>query len=445
MLPLALSLAVSATAAVAGAAYTTWPLPLASTHVRAGTSIAADATGLVVVGAPSVRTGAASTNGTAEVFDCTAAPCRSIALLAFDPRVVEATGEPTFPGYIAEFGAAAAVQAPRVVIGVPGVGMAFVYTCDVSTGACTAEIDGLYSLTSISPLTQGDRFGSAVGMAGSGGLLAVVGAFNRTDDFAGPIGGTAYSFVCSPGSSCDVNTEAGVVPPFGAAYDCFGQALAVNAGGVAVFGAPGVNASQGAVLVTSCTAASYCDTEFTATLVGRTGPVGGGDRFGAAVAVDPLNHVAVGAPGAGSVRVYECTVTVADSALAACSAAILIQFDGNVTASEFGAAVAIYGATVAVGAPGADNGNGTVYIYACDYGVDARNCTLVDTLVSSADVVGSRFGSSLAFLNQTALLIGGPASGLNGSLIGTATLAVGTHTHTPSAEREYREWARRCQ
>ncbi len=128
-----------------------------------------------------------------------------------------------------------------------------------------------------------------------------------------------------------------------------------------------------------------------------------GDRFGASVAYDG-NWLVVGSPGAGEAYVYGATFTAQE---------LLISDGLDNAGDEFGKAVVIDGSRIAVGAPGADiNGtnNGRVRIFGMNAGSWSQTASIDSVKVRSITGIsanGSDFGAALA-LEGDRLVIGAP-------------------------------------
>jgi hypothetical protein len=135
-----------------------------------------------------------------------------------------------------------------------------------------------------------------------------------------------------------------------------------------------------------------------------------GDRFGSAVAGAP-DLIAVGAPGddrqgtaAGAVHLFS------PSGESWSEEAVLVDEEGR-PGDSFGAALAVNGDLLAVGAPGRDEDGswaGAVYVYVRDGPAWRR----VATLFAPDAATGSRFGTSVAFVGADLLAVG--ASGHDG-------------------------------
>jgi len=138
-----------------------------------------------------------------------------------------------------------------------------------------------------------------------------------------------------------------------------------------------------------------------------------GDEFGTAVAAAP-DFLAVGAPGddrqgsaAGAVHFFVPTAEGWGEA------GVLTAADPR-SGDRFGAALALTGDLLAVGAPGRDQGGsaaGSVYLYRRD----GSAWQPVAALFAPDGAAGSRFGTSVAFVDPGRLAIG--ASGHDGNAV----------------------------
>lgn len=233
----------------------------------------------------------------------------------------------------ARFGAAVAVMADPalIVVGAPGASggpdLADAGAAHVFVTADGGWLEG--QVLAVRNPGRGDGFGAAVAVSGD---AVVVGAPGRASG-ASTAAGAVYRFASQDGRWVETRVLAPGTPVTGAA---FGHALAVD-GGVMVVGAPG----DGAAYVYHGLEDAIPDARLTLD--------GAAAAFGASVAVDG-DLVVVGAPGLenaarGAAAVYgrrDATWTLATT-LAPRTAR-----DGD----RFGAAVAVSGLHIAVGAPG---------------------------------------------------------------------------------------------
>jgi len=136
----------------------------------------------------------------------------------------------------------------------------------------------------------------------------------------------------------------------------------------------------------------------------KPGTRSAGDRFGASLAWDG-NWLVVGAPGAGEVHVFNPSYIATQ--------ALLITDGSGSAGNAFGQSVALSGGRIAVGAPGADiNGtdNGRVYIFEENAGSWSQTASVDSgkvSLITGKTANGSDFGAALA-LQGNRLVIGAP-------------------------------------
>ncbi len=183
-----------------------------------------------------------------------------------------------------------------------------------------------------------------------------------------------------------------IIASDGTVGDQFGAAVAPGAGFLVV-GAPATDSARGAVYVFRQDAGGWME-------AGRlTAPDGmAGDRFGAALAVSG-DRLVVGAPGraeeAGAAYVFRRVVGTwsHEAALVA----------GVEASASLGAAVALDGDLALAGAPGDGDVPGAVYAF---HGAGG-SWTPGQTLVPSGDAPGARFGSALA-VSGGVVLVGAP-------------------------------------
>ncbi len=135
---------------------------------------------------------------------------------------------------------------------------------------------------------------------------------------------------------------------------------------------------------------------------GLLGPKDGrlGDGFGTALTVDG-NLLAIGAPGAeagGAVYVYERTGN-------AWTQRARLTGTGGAAADRFGAAVALKGTVLLVGAPGRDGERGAVVVFS--RGKSAAQWTSREVIQGSGTAANDWFGAALSFDGRRAL-VGAP-------------------------------------
>lgn len=194
----------------------------------------------------------------------------------------------------------------------------------------------------------------------------------------------------------------------------FGYAVALGAG-TAVIGAPNGRGGNGYVFVLRRLLSGWQEVQ-RLTAIGLYVR-----RFGAAVAVSG-NRIVVGAPLTNTVEVFEL---VGESAYNVDS-----TFPVPVERySGFGFAVAVSNRTVVVGAPGARNGTGAVFVYEDRDG----GLTTEHELVAPDLRTGDHFGAAVA-IEGDHVIVGAPGLGVSNSpLVEPAPLEVGTIAGTGNA------------
>ncbi|MEM9836828.1 MAG: FG-GAP repeat protein [Bacteroidota bacterium] len=246
------------------------------------------------------------------------------------------------------FGTAVAMSGDLAIVGAsgsssaaPDAGVAYIFTCDDNGPSETQQLTA-------NDAAEDDAFGAAVAILGD---YAIVGA-----PFGNGETGAAYIFQ----RSGNVWTQqAKLTASDGAALDQFGASVAVS-NDYAIVGAPVDDTSQGAVYVFQRTGVNWTEQ---AKLTASDGAVL--DQFGQSVGIAG-NYIIVGAgrddtagSDAGSAYIFNLVANtwVEEAELTASDAA---QGD------RFGAAVAISGEYVIIGAPrNDDNGNdaGSAYLF----------------------------------------------------------------------------------
>lgn len=324
--------------------------PAGAAGDRFGAAVAIDGT-TAVIGAPGTVSGGYAT-GAAYVF---------VGWGSKWSQLTELTASDGAAGD--QFGAAVALSGPTAVIGAPdrngSTGAAYVFTGEQAASSASALSGGAWeqeAALSASDGVAGDEFGAAVAVSGAS---AVIGAPHRDAQ-----DGAAYVFA---GSRSGWAQRAELGHPGAAAGDQFGAAVAVS-GATAVVGAPETvvgGVYTGAAYVFGASGSTWSSR---ATLNDPT-PVCGffptcAIEFGAAVAVSGTRAL-VGAPGettqylppggapSGAAYLFSAASGWSQDAQ-------LVASDG-VNGDEFGAAVAMSGATAVIGAPGANNSAGTAY------------------------------------------------------------------------------------
>jgi hypothetical protein len=406
----------------------------------------------VVVGAPGDGSFA---DGGAYVFD----------LAGVTPTVpVAVLTNPAPSGGSGEFGSAVAMAGTRAVVGdpafaspLPGTGRAYVY--DVASATPTVPV---HTLPNPTPAGN-DGFGLSVAISGS---RVVVG--EPADDAAGAETGSVHVYdVTTATPTVPVRTLTDATPAagerFGGAVAISGTRVAVgvpldaavfaNAGGVRVFDL--ASASPGMAVLTRFNPTPSAQDSFgiavaiagTRLLVGAPGDDGGlldsgsaylyqlgddspptplpalhhnvpNDTFGTAVAMSgtrmavgiPLADATGGPPEAGEVRIYDTTNTGPPVP------AVTLPNPTPATFDQFGAAVAMDGTRVVVGAFRDNFVQGSAYVFDLASGTPA---VPVAVLNNPAPLSGDFFGQAVA-ISGTRVVVGAPGDDAAGSDSGSA-------------------------
>jgi hypothetical protein len=243
------------------------------------------------------------------------------------------------------FGNAVALSGNALVAGAPGrnggMGGAYVYTLN-------GTVWGQLPVITAGDGQSGDGFGSAVGLD-SGNL--VIGSPNATT-LVNAATGAAYVYALSGGAWSPVTKLAAVD---GQSYDQFGFAVAI-VGGLIAIGSPSGNGGAGAVYTFAQSAGAWTpQAELTAWDVAGSP----GDQFGAALALSGSTLV-VGDYGKDTYTGQVYLFALGNSGWSLTTT--LTAPDGQ-PLDEFGTTVAISGSSIAIGAPNAADGNGTLYAY----------------------------------------------------------------------------------
>jgi hypothetical protein len=410
----------------------------------------------VVVGAW-MMDGVSENAGRAYVYDLSSGEPEEPALVLENPAPAP---DDNFGAGVAIAGSRLAVSASRDNLGAPNAGRVFVY--DLQSGTPESPVHSL----SLPDAEENDCFGNALAMAGNylavgaetddtsainagrvviydlsgtqpsepwlilsqpeaqpngyfGTALGltpdhlVVGAYR--DDSAAENAGTCYVYHLSGGNP---GTPVGTPDkPLPAVADYFGNAVAISGNTVLV---AALHDDRGD-LESGCTyiydLASPTPDTFAFAL---DNPVSGSlDRFGSAVAIDG-NIVAIGSPGSDAGASGAGRVSVHDlSASKPTGIMVSLEDPDPEVDGGFGAAVAVSGSKVVVGAPGDDDGaedSGRVYVY--EIGVlPVTAATAV--LPNPAPSAGDRFGQSVA-VSGDIVVVGAEADDTGGEDSGIA-------------------------
>lgn len=290
------------------------------------------------------------------------------------------------PGDGDQFGSAVAIAGNYVVVGTPfddaGASDAgAVHLFDIVTGDFIRTVQHPAA-------AAGDQFGVSVGLSGD---QLLVGAASADEATNGADAGRAFLFSAATGSL--VSTINNPSPQAG---DAFGADVAISSSGY-VIGSPGDDTGA-------------TDSGLTFLYNSTTGPAGvaipnptlqAQSAFGSAVAIAGDWYV-VGSPGddrvatnSGEVHVYSAT-----------NGTLLREYfaPANSTDAAFGAAVAVSGNILAVGAPGLQVGGvnaGAVMLFDLSSGLFLR------TIENPTPAAGDLFGKSLSFEGNR-LVVGAP-------------------------------------
>jgi hypothetical protein len=273
----------------------------------------------------------------------------------------------------ANFGASLAVSGDIVVVGAPGANQARVYRLTGTT------------------LTEVTSFAGGVGVNAIG--LAVAAAPGVV--FAG--GADALVYRTGSGTTWSAQFTIGPSDP---ARVAFGASLAAS-GGQLLVGDPGQTGGFGAVYIGAESSGSWGVTN----KLSVPGAIG----FGAAVALRTPTTAIIGAPGTpfgpssavGNVRVWSTTGSGTELQS-------LVPVP-PITGENFGAALAAAGATVLVGAPAetaSGSEAGAVYAYRCQ-AAGFNPCAFGQRVQAAGGAPGDRFGAALA-IDGDLVAIGAP-------------------------------------
>ena len=216
---------------------------------------------------------------------------------------------------------------------------------------------------------------------------------------------------CAAAQPCELSSPTPIVPASAPTGALFGASLAADAGTL-VIGAPGDPAAginAGAVHITSCTTLGCAQTQRI------TGPTTGlFDQLGAAVAISGSIIIA-GAPSGDplGVRTGSATVFERDGGVWSATATLIPSTLGAFAGA--GTAVAVHGSTAVVSAPG-DTATGSVFVFArSSNGSWTQSARLVPTQP------GTGFGAAVA-LEGDLLAVGAPTAAPGGIASGAVML-----------------------
>ena len=185
----------------------------------------------------------------------------------------------------------------------------------------------------------------------------------------------------------------------GASTDQFGASISISADNVAI-GAPGASSNAGAVYIFNGSGASWTQSAM------LTEPgAAAGDKFGYAVGMDGLRLV-IGAPNKNfnaKTEVGTAYLYSSDGTNWNLNTNISLPPGQQHDGSHIGAAVALSGANLLVGAPDDSKGSHTLAGNVFDFVCNGTNCTRAQRLAPTP-IDNAHLGSSLTILNNTALV-----------------------------------------
>ncbi len=321
---------------------------------RAGFSVAVPSdAGVILYGGP----GGADVEGAAYVNRASA--------LSSNPRVLTA-GDGAAGD---EFGYSVAISGDEqtIVIGAPGdgdaAGSAYVFTRSGATWGSGSQSSSVKLTAASADADDDDRFGASVSVSADGSHIAV----GAPGDESGK--GAAYVFTKPSGNWATTSSSDKLTLGTGAADgDAFGTSVSISGNdNTLIAGAPGADKAAGAarVFVASGSPLDWS----AATAYALTNARGGeGDRFGFAVSASgDGDEIAIGAPsdihgGTGEAHVFIKGTAWSERTQPTAS----LRPTDRAYGDQFGRAVAIGsdGTSVAIGAPMARNGNGSLYKFA---------------------------------------------------------------------------------
>jgi hypothetical protein len=261
--------------------------------------------------------------------------------------------------------------------------------CLLAVSVLTASANAAQFKLTASDAAEADEFGFSVAVSGD---VAVVGA--RFDDDLGFSSGSAYVFRRVGGQWVE---QAKLTASDGAAYDFFGWAVAID-GDTIVVGAPQGGGDAGKVYVFQHTGSVWMEQ---VKLVADD-PQRRVIAFGTAVAIDS-DRIVVGAPFSEVSFTPTGSSYVFRRAGAAWSQEAVLAPAVDVLNDRFGASVAIRGDVIGVGAPEYLTGPGSAYVFQND-GVAWGEGT---KLASANTSFQAQFGAAIAVDGQT-IVVGAP-------------------------------------
>ncbi len=352
---LAVIAGLAAAAPAPAATQSTQIVPLARPQADVFGASVAIADDVLVVGTPTETVGGEPAPGAAYVFGRTAGRWSQRQRMP-DPNAATT----------ASFGAAVAVSGTRFVIGAPdedaGAGAVYLFDFDRIRGGWTQR-----QRIVAAPRVAGSRFGASLAL--SGDFLAV----GAPDETSGA--GAVYTF--TPSAPDFWSPMSRVLPSDTSAGQGYGTSVALDGQELAV-GAPGDTSGRGAVYAHENSGRNWIQRK----KLLPTAPTGS-EALGVAVSIEGGTIVG----GCGARRAAFAYTRGANGYAAA--GTLEPADDGD---DRFGAAVAVAGDTLCVGAPFANAGRGALHVYA------RRGTTFVEREVLAPQdlAADAHFGSSAA-------------------------------------------------
>jgi hypothetical protein len=362
-----------------------------------GVSLALDSDTLVI-GASGVDTALYDDAGAAYIFT------RTAGVWAQSQKLVN-----HMPYDDARLGASAALDGNYLALGAPGytgIGRVHVYYRSSGTWSYQRNLTG-------QPFAAEDSFGRSVSLAGD---TLVVGATG--DDELGDRSGAAYIFVRS-GTTWPLQAKLHAADA--AAEDALGSSVVFEADTLVV-GAPGADfpgsSESGAAYVFTRSGVTWSQQQkLTSTTTHMNSYLGHAVALSADTAV-------LGAPGESEYRGHDGAAHVFVRAAGVWSEERKLTAVDNEVDDHFGAAVAISGDTAIVGVPGddargADSGSAQVFVY------DGSAWSRQQVLLAADGAAGDAFGAAVAISGDT-IVVGAHGSDALASLSGSAYVFVRT-------------------
>ena len=263
--------------------------------------------------------------------------------------------------------------------------VASLVTLSVIGTAWSATTEDAELISLVSPLPPASSNGGAAVSISNG--TAVVGAPAQNSAYVYTYDGTTNTW------TYQTTLTAGVTG------DQFGASVSISGNNVAI-GAPGTSSSAGAVYIFNGSGNAWSQTA----MLTESG-ASSGNKFGYAAAMDGLRLV-IGAPYKsfpGKTAVGTAYLYSSDGTNWNLNTNIALPPGQRHTGSHIGAAVALSGAQLLVGAPDDSKGShslaGNVYDFVCN----GTNCTRAQR-IAPGPINNAHLGSSLAILNNTALI-----------------------------------------